>query len=160
MRLLTTSIIAALVIVSFAACSKKSRVKPSETDTAASAEETFTPDSDSGMANGMQTVRFDFDSATLTRAAKAALKKNAAVLKADKKLKVRIEGHCDTRGTDDYNKDLGYRRAAAARKHLASLGIKANRMEIISFGEERPIDPDTSESAHAKNRRANFVILQ
>ena len=70
-----------------------------------------------------------------------------------------IEGHCDERGTDEYNLALGERRANSTRKYLISLGIEASRISTISYGEERPLDSENSEEAWTKNRRAHFVIL-
>jgi peptidoglycan-associated lipoprotein len=74
-------------------------------------------------------------------------------------VKIQVEGHCDERGTQEYNLALGERRANSAKRYLASLGIPSDRVSIISYGEERPFDPAQTEDAWAKNRRAHFVIL-
>ncbi|HEY5764974.1 MAG TPA: OmpA family protein, partial [Candidatus Deferrimicrobiaceae bacterium] len=72
--------------------------------------------------------------------------------------KIQIEGHCDERGTSEYNMALGERRASAASKYLQNLGIAGSRLSTISYGEERPLDPGHNEDAWAKNRRATFVL--
>jgi len=103
-------------------------------------------------------IYFEFDSATLLPMAQEILKKKAQYLKANSKLGVIIEGHCDERGTNEYNLALGDRRAKSAMQFLMDLGIPASRMTAISYGEERPMDPGHTEEAWAKNRRAHFVI--
>ncbi len=103
-------------------------------------------------------IYFEFDSATLLPMAQEILKKKAQYLKANPKLSVVIEGHCDERGTNEYNLALGDRRAKSAMQFLIDLGIPASRMTAISYGEERPVDPGHNEEAWAKNRRAHFVI--
>jgi peptidoglycan-associated lipoprotein len=90
--------------------------------------------------------------------ARAALDANAAVLKKYPTWVVTIEGHCDERGTAEYNLALGERRAAAAQSYLAALGIPASRIKTVSYGKEFPFDPGHDEAAWAKNRRAHFVI--
>ncbi len=79
------------------------------------------------------------------------------MLKALSGVDIRIEGHCDERGSDEYNLALGERRAQAAMNYLATLGVPASRMSTISYGEEKPLDPGHNEEAWAKNRRAEFV---
>ncbi len=74
-------------------------------------------------------------------------------------VKIQIEGHCDERGTAEYNLALGERRANSAKKYLVSLGIPADRLSTISYGKEMPLDPGHNEEAWAKNRRAHFIIL-
>ena len=101
---------------------------------------------------------FEYDSSELSAAAVAALNENAAVLKRFSTWAVTIEGHCDERGTAEYNLALGERRAVSARTYLVSLGIQADRLRTVSFGKEYPFDPGREEGAFAKNRRAHFVI--
>ncbi len=108
----------------------------------------------------LQPVYFDFDQATLTEEAKAILRQNAVWLKNNPEAKVQIEGHCDERGTDEYNLALGDRRAQVVKNYLVSLGIAPTRLATISYGEEYPVDPGHDETAWAKNRRAEFNILQ
>jgi peptidoglycan-associated lipoprotein len=86
------------------------------------------------------------------------LKANSAFLKKFPNIKIQIEGHCDERGTNEYNLALGERRANSTKKYLLSLGVSENRMSTISYGEEKPMDSAHNEEAWAKNRRAHFVI--
>ena len=101
---------------------------------------------------------FDYDSSDLTSQGQAVLNENAAALKRYATWAVTIEGHCDERGTAEYNLALGERRAVAARAYLVSLGVSADRLRTVSYGKEFPFDPGHEESAWAKNRRAHFVI--
>jgi len=103
-------------------------------------------------------IQFDFDSSTLLPAAQNILRKKAAWLQNNSDESIIIEGHCDERGTVEYNLALGERRAAAAKAFLVDLGVAGSRMEIVSYGEEKPIDMGNYESAWAKNRRAHFTI--
>jgi len=103
-------------------------------------------------------ILFDFDSFELSPAAKKILADKAAYLKGRPGMKVLIEGHCDERGTSEYNLALGERRARAALEYLVFLGIDAKRLSSVSYGEERPVDPGHNEEAWAKNRRAHFVV--
>lgn len=106
--------------------------------------------------DGVRPVYFDYDSYTLRPDALQTLSHNADVLKQYANVYVQIEGHCDERGTQDYNLALGEKRALATRDHLIRLGISGDRMITISYGEEDPADPGHSESAWAKNRRCEF----
>ncbi len=106
----------------------------------------------------LKPVMFEFDSSELSAAAQQALQENASVLKKYATWAVTIEGHCDERGTAEYNLALGERRAVAARAYLVSLGISADRLRTVSYGKEFPFDPGHDETAFAKNRRAHFVI--
>jgi peptidoglycan-associated lipoprotein len=101
---------------------------------------------------------FDYDSADVNAAGQAALDGNAALLKKYPTWTVTIEGHCDERGTAEYNLALGERRAVAARAYLVSVGLSADRLRTVSYGKEFPFDPGHDESAFAKNRRAHFVV--
>ena len=103
-------------------------------------------------------VGFDFDKSDIRPDAAEVLKRKAAWLQENGGVNIIIEGHCDERGTDEYNLALGERRANSAKAFLVSLGIADARMETISYGEERPLDPGQSEEAWTKNRRAQFVI--
>lgn len=102
-------------------------------------------------------IHFAFDKADLTPESIEILNKNVAVLKANPDLKVVVEGNCDERGTVEYNQALGERRAKAAQEYYISAGIDKSRISIISYGEERPIDPAQTEEAWAKNRRDDTV---
>jgi peptidoglycan-associated lipoprotein len=101
---------------------------------------------------------FALDSSEIDAAGQAALNANAAVIRKYPSWIVTIEGHCDERGTAEYNLALGERRAVAARAYLVSLGIAADRLRTVSYGKEFPFDPGHDDSAWAKNRRAHFVV--
>ncbi|MBW2437750.1 MAG: peptidoglycan-associated lipoprotein Pal [Deltaproteobacteria bacterium] len=103
-------------------------------------------------------VLFEFDSASLTAEAQEILRAKAEWLRDNPGVRVLIEGHCDERGTNEYNLALGDRRAFSSKAFLTDLGIDGARLSTISYGEERPIASGSSEDAWAKNRRAHFVI--
>lgn len=107
----------------------------------------------------MKTALFPYDSYKLTNAARSAIQANADWLKANPSASVQVEGHCDERGTTEYNLALGERRANAAMEYLTKLGIEKSRLSTISYGEERPAVQGSDESAWSKNRRAEFVVL-
>jgi peptidoglycan-associated lipoprotein len=106
----------------------------------------------------LKPVFFDYDSSDLSPAAQSALDENATLLKRYGTWTVTIEGHCDERGSAEYNLALGERRAVAARAYLLSLGVAADRLRTVSYGKEFPFDAGHDEGAWAKNRRAHFVI--
>ncbi|MBW2018647.1 MAG: peptidoglycan-associated lipoprotein Pal [Deltaproteobacteria bacterium] len=103
-------------------------------------------------------IHFEFDKSRLLPEAKEILRHKAKWLMAHPDISVIIEGHCDERGTNEYNMALGDRRAQSAKSFLVDLGIARERLTTISYGEERPVDPRHNEEAWAKNRRAHFVI--
>jgi peptidoglycan-associated lipoprotein len=103
-------------------------------------------------------IYFEFDKSTLTPAAQDNLLQKAEWLRENPDSTVTIEGHCDNRGTNEYNLALGDRRAESAKAFLVDLGIGASRITTISYGEERPVDPRNNEEAWAKNRRDHFVV--
>lgn len=103
-------------------------------------------------------IYFDFDRFDLTSESIATLNELAAYLKTNPGLKVTIEGHCDERGTNEYNLALGERRAKAAYDYLVSQGVDGQRLSRVSYGEERPVDAGHNEEAWAKNRRSEFVL--
>lgn len=102
-------------------------------------------------------IHFDFDKSFLREDAKLILREVAAFLKANRAASILIEGHCDERGTPEYNIALGERRAESAKTYLVSLGVNADAVSTVSFGEEKPIDPGHDEVAWERNRRAHFV---
>ena len=104
-------------------------------------------------------IHFDFDKYYIRPDAAEILKKKAQWLKEHPEVHLLIEGHCDERGTEEYNLALGERRANSAKEFLVSLGIDPKRISVISYGEERPVDPRSCEEAWAKNRRDHFVIV-
>jgi len=107
----------------------------------------------------LKDIHFDFDKYDIRPGDAEILKENATLLTKNPKVKIQIEGHCDERGTVEYNLALGERRANSAKKYLTSLGIAADRISTISYGKERPLDSGHNEEAWGKNRRAHSVIL-
>ncbi len=178
-RLLT---IAALALALAAGCAKKpAPTPPAETTMAPATPTTEMPSqqvsgiseksiSEQAMAEkpamptmavaGLERIHFDFDQYTLTPQARETLGANATFIQANPGMQVRIEGHCDERGSDEYNLALGERRAQAALNYLVSLGVAKDRLSTISYGEEMPLDPNRTEEAWAKNRRAEFKVLR
>ena len=110
------------------------------------------------VAINFRNVNFDFDKYELRADARDILAGHAQVLKENPDIKLTIEGHCDERGTIEYNLALGERRANAVKNYLINYGINPKRLSTISYGKERPLDPRSNEEAWAKNRRAAFVI--
>lgn len=120
----------------------------------------FNPNgSDSGGIDGLYTINFEFDRAAITSTARDLLNKNADWIKKNAGSVIQIEGHCDEKGSVEYNFALGERRAKATKDYLVNLGIDGNRLKIISYGKEKPLDKGDSEASYTKNRRANFVPL-
>jgi peptidoglycan-associated lipoprotein len=107
----------------------------------------------------LKDIYFDFDKYAIRPGNAEILKANAGVFKKYLNVKIQIEGHCDERGTNEYNLALGERRANSTKDYLISLGISKDRFSTISYGEERPLDPGHNEEAWAKNRRSHFIIL-
>jgi peptidoglycan-associated lipoprotein len=105
------------------------------------------------------TIHFAYDSAAIRKSEQSNLQSIAQALSADSSAKLKIEGNCDERGTQEYNRSLGERRALAAREALAKLGIDPSRIITISYGKDKPVDPANNEAAWAKNRRDDFVLL-
>jgi peptidoglycan-associated lipoprotein len=103
-------------------------------------------------------INFDYDQAVVRPNDQATLDRKAAILIANPSVKLRIAGHADARGSDEYNLALGNRRAAAAKRYLENKGVDASRLDVISYGEERPLNPGNDETAYAQNRRDEFEI--
>jgi peptidoglycan-associated lipoprotein len=106
----------------------------------------------------LKPLLFDLDSSDVSPAGQQVLQENADIMRKYPQMQVTIEGHCDERGTAEYNLALGERRALAARSYMVSLGIPAERLRTVSYGKEFPFDPGHDETAWSKNRRAHFVI--
>lgn len=102
-------------------------------------------------------IRFGFDSYTVDGAAREKIALNVEVIKANPQIKIQLEGHCDERGTSEYNLALGQRRAEAVRDAMLALGVDRTRIETISYGSEVPLDPRSNEEAWALNRRVHFT---
>ena len=103
-------------------------------------------------------INFDYDQAAVRPADQQTLDRKAAILNANPNVKLRISGHADERGSDEYNLALGNRRAAAAKRYLMNKGIDGGRLDVISYGEERPLNPGNDETAYAQNRRDEFEV--
>ena len=106
---------------------------------------------------GLQPIYFDFDQSFIRADAKAVMRANAEWLKANPKVKIRIEGNCDERGTREYNQALGQRRASSAKKYLVDLGVSGSRISLISYGKEKPVCTESTEDCWQKNRRGDLV---
>src|SRR4051812_21032617 len=145
------------------------RVQPSEDFVKPSAEPTVTADvlpsnteelnrylQDKGL---IRDAFFDYAEATLSSDAQAALTTSASWLKSNPKYNLLVEGHCDERGTEQYNLALGDKRAQQAKDYLVASGVDASRIRTVSYGEERPFDPGHDEGAWKQNRRAHFVLV-
>ena len=124
------------------------------------AEESLRAEARAELQGQLQDIYFDFDKYNIRPQGRLILKENYAVLRGEPGVEVFIEGHCDERGTVEYNLALGQRRANATRDFLISLGMDSPQLSTVSYGEERPLDPRHNEEAWAKNRRCHFVILK
>ena len=107
--------------------------------------------------SNLKDIHFNFDQYGLDSNSKEALQQNASYLKQNPGMKIEIQGHCDERGTNNYNIALGERRASATKRFLVSQGIDSSRINIISFGEEKPLCFDSNEGCWFQNRRAHFM---
>ncbi len=103
-------------------------------------------------------INFDYDQAAVRQADQETLDRKAAILIANPRVRLRIAGHADERGSDEYNLALGNRRAAAAKRYLENKGVDGSRLEVVSYGEERPLNPGSDETAYAQNRRDEFEV--
>jgi len=131
-----------------ACCCNKSVVKPTPKAPPALPAPVVAPMSD---------IFFDFDRSVITPASQDQLRKNAEWMAANAGKNVTLEGHCDERGTSEYNMALGERRAQATKESMSSFGVDSARMSTVSFGEEKPFDIGHDEAAWSKNRRVHFV---
>jgi peptidoglycan-associated lipoprotein len=105
------------------------------------------------------TVHFEYDRSTVRENERSKISHVADYLKANPSNALEIEGHCDERGTEEYNRSLGERRALALREQLIGLGVDASRIDTISFGKDRPVATGHDEASHSQNRRGEFVLL-
>lgn len=112
---------------------------------------------ESGTIPGLSVVNFPYDSSTLSSESKQILAANAEWMKTNANTSIQVEGHCDSKGSNEYNLSLGERRANAVKSYLQGLGVEGSRLVTVSYGEEKLLDPSDSAAADAKNRRANFV---
>jgi len=151
-----------LGIVILFGCAKKETVKPEEPAPAPATAPAPAPQEETKTLPPtpitLESIYFDFDKSNIREDAKDVLKKNAQIIKENPGIRVRIEGNCDERGTNEYNMGLGERRANAARDYLVNLGIDKNILSTVSYGEEKPVCTDHNESCWSKNRRADFIV--
>jgi len=168
-------IVAAAALVLCGGCAKKQMAPPvtelpsapaqprSQAEEPGAAEEAIPPSfeeesADQKVESGIRDVFFAFDDYSLSEEARTTLAADAKLLGDNKSVKVTIEGHCDERGTVEYNLALGEKRALSAKNYLVNYGIDGSRISVISYGKERPFDQGHDEEAWAQNRRAHFVI--
>jgi peptidoglycan-associated lipoprotein len=154
-KLLPVLLLAFSVLI--AGCTCKPRQKPASSDASMGGAETIPVAGDGGP---LKDIYFAFDSSALSSTSKSILGQNAQYLKDHQGATVVVEGHCDERGTTEYNMALGARRAESAMKYLEGLGVASSRMSTISYGEELPLDPSHNEEAWAKNRRVHFSVKE
>lgn len=139
---------------------KKANVEEVTPTMIAKAQTTATTDSSKEVGVLAKMIHFDFDKYDIKKEAGEVLKEIADYLKANPEIRILIEGHCDERGTREYNLQLGMRRAEAAKKYLVDLGIDEKRLETISYGKDKPLIDEHNESAWAKNRRCEFKRIK
>lgn len=164
-NLLTLLAIAALIAFMVVGCAKKPKVEAPTQPTTTETKPSVTPSDqptdkgtvESEPSSKFRAIYFDFDRYNLRDDAKADLRKNIDVMMQDQNIRITVEGHCDERGTVEYNLALGERRAKSARDYMVSMGVKADRISTISYGKERPAAFGQDEGAWAKNRRDEFV---
>jgi peptidoglycan-associated lipoprotein len=147
-----------VVAFGLGACSKK--VSKGSDGTSERMEQEGQRDAGYADEEALQDIFFDFDRSDIRDDARVVLQQNAEWMKSNSSTRVQIEGHCDERGTEGYNLSLGERRANAVKNYLISLGVGAERLYTISYGEELPLDPGHTEEAWGKNRRAHFLVTR
>jgi len=160
--LLALMLISAFLLV--AGCAKKSQVPAeqavSESGPSISSEEVTPGAEEATELSQLKDIYFDYDKYTIRSDARATLRANYEVLKDMPRAKVLIEGHCDERGSKEYNLALGQRRADAAKEYLVGLGIEPTQLSTISYGKEKPMCTEHTEDCWAMNRRAHFVLIK
>ena len=157
----TTYVLTATGPSGSATCTARVTVSAASAPPAPSVSEENVPGgAGAALANQIQDIFFDYDSADLRPDAQQTLTKDAALLKAHAGVPIAIQGNCDQRGSEEYNLGLGQRRANAARDFLANLGVPASSMTAVSFGRDRLICPDTTEDCYRQNRRDHLEVKQ
>lgn len=146
------------LVLGFTACTDDEPEKVAEPVQPAAAPEPAPPPAPAPVAFNAETVYFGYDDYTLSSEAQNKLQGLAQHLGTNKAAVVQVEGHCDERGSIEYNLALGERRAQSVKNYLSQLGVEANRLSTISYGEEKPAVEGHDEAAWAKNRRAQFSI--
>jgi len=169
-RVLLAVLVVGLVALFAAGCAKKAQEAPPVPPPAPPVTEPATPTpvppptpepstpAPKVTASDFADAFFDFDSYALREDAKATLDKDAKLLRDNPDVSITIEGHCDERGTVEYNLALGEKRSGAARDYLVNAGVEASRIQTVSYGKERPFAEGHDETAWAQNRRAHFVL--
>jgi peptidoglycan-associated lipoprotein len=137
-------------------CKEKKDEEEQDPNAQAQADQNAANQMNMNLADVLETIYFDYNEASIREDSKAVLSRIAGVLAKQAGAVIEIEGHCDVRGSTEYNLSLGERRARAVEKYLTTQGVNSNQLQIISYGEERPVDLGDSESAHQKNRRAEL----
>ncbi len=159
-------VIALATLAIAVSCSSKKKDEGVDTSNLAGGDTTDIKDSpiefdqrgaESGTIAGLNVVNFPYDSSTLSSDAKQVLAANAEWMKTNSNTSIQVEGHCDSKGSNEYNLSLGERRANSVKAYLQGLGVDGSRLVTVSYGEEKLLDPSDSAAADAKNRRANFV---
>lgn len=117
-------------------------------------------DSDSNKAGGLKTIYFPYDSDVLTQDSEMTLKNNISFLMKNDKIKVQVEGHCDERGSVQYNIALGEKRAKSIMNYLVASGVASSRVSTVSLGKEKPLELGHNEESWSKNRRGNFIVVE
>ena len=176
-RLVVVSVSALFLVIALAGCAKKAAMAPPQAAAVPAAPAAIPPPEpaateptstdpapapvssspESQSSAEFQPAFFEYDSYLLSDRAKAALDADARALRSNPALSVVIEGHCDERGTIEYNQSLGERRAQVARDYLVASGVKPNRLHIVSYGKERPFTDGEGEGVWSQNRRAHLV---
>ena len=146
-------VLLSLMMVSFFACSSSKGGKANPDDRAGDGNIPL-----AGAGSELDMIHFAYDSSALSSEAQSTLRTDSKWLQDNPGTSVQVEGHCDERGTNEYNLALGERRARSAYDYLRSLGVKKEQMSTISYGEELPLDPGHDEEAFTKNRRAQFRV--
>jgi peptidoglycan-associated lipoprotein len=172
LKIIIAQVLSLLIVTVFAAaCGKKNVKQPASAEPVQIVDSAFA-DSEGDLSAregslrdkvyfsdpGVLTVRFDFDRSELSKEMRETLQANAAVLKKRPEVEIQVAGHCDERGTTEYNLALAQRRANAVRDYYKNLGIKLARMSTISYGEERPVCAEPTEACWAQNRRAETLL--
>lgn len=156
----TLSITALLLVLGTSCTDDKKKAAEPVSASAAGSETPAAPSGDSSSELKTAPIYFGFDDYTLSPEAQSTLTAMAEGLKAHKSAVIQIEGHCDERGTVEYNLALGERRAQSVKNFLSQLGVEGARLSTISYGEEKPVVQGHTEDAWAKNRRAEFVVTK
>lgn len=165
-RFVPVVLLVACAVLAFGGCAKKPVAEPiaePAEDTQALRGDVALNEPDETIyvepgAGVFQDIHFEFDKYRITGEDEPVLQRIARWLKDNDGVKVLIEGHCDERGTNEYNMALGEQRALAARRYIVGLGVEAGRLTTISYGEEQPLDSSSTEDAWARNRRDHFTV--